>query len=52
MTATALIAMENAFEILGSYVITFLVIGGYSWKVVRDGRKLAEQVDDDDKYWT
>ncbi len=52
MTATALVAMENAFEILGSYVITFLVIGGYSWKVARDGRKLAEQVDDDDKYWT
>ena len=47
-----LIAMENAFEILGSYVVTFLVIGGYSWKVVRNGRKLAEQVDDDDKYWT
>ena len=52
MTASALIAMENAFEILGSYVITFLVIGAYSWKVVRDGRKLADRVDDDDKYWT
>ena len=47
-----LIAMEHAFEILGSYVVTFLVIGGYSWKVVRNGRKLAEQVHDDDKYWT
>jgi hypothetical protein len=53
MIGTAgLIAMENAFEILGSYVVTFVVIGGYSWKVLRDGRKLADQVDDDDKYWT
>jgi uncharacterized membrane protein len=47
-----LIAMEHAFEILGSYLVTFVVIGGYSWKVIRGGRKLADQVDDDDKYWT
>lgn len=51
-TATGLVAMENAFEILGSYAITFVVIGGYAWKVLRDGRKLADEVDDDDKYWT
>jgi len=47
-----LIAMENAFEILGSYAIALVVIGGYAWKVIRGGRRLAEQVDDDDKYWT
>ena len=47
-----MIAMENAFEILGSYVITFVVIGAYSWRVLRGGRRLADQVDDEDKYWT
>ena len=55
MTATilaALIGMENAFEILGSYVITFVVIGGLSWRVLRQSRRLADQIDDDDKYWT
>lgn len=48
----ALIGMQNAFEILGSYVITFVVIGGLSWRVLRQSRHLADQVDDDDKYWT
>jgi uncharacterized membrane protein len=52
MTATALIGMENAFEILGSYVITLVVIGGLSWRVLRHSRRLADQIDDDDKYWT
>jgi len=47
-----MIAMENAFEILGSYVITFVVIGAYSWRVLRGGRRLADQVDDEYKYWT
>lgn len=51
MTA-AIIAMENAFEILGSYAITFAVIGGFTWRVLRQGRRLADQVDDDQKYWT
>jgi len=46
------IAMDNAFEILGSYVITFVVIVAYSWRVLRGGRRLADQIDDDDKYWT
>lgn len=44
--------IDNAFEIYGSYAITFAVIGAFSWRVVRGGRKLADQVDDDDKYWT
>jgi hypothetical protein len=47
-----MIAMDNAFEILGSYVVTFVVIGVYAWRVLRNGRKLADQVDDEDKYWT
>jgi hypothetical protein len=48
----ALIAMENAGFILGSYVVTFVVIGAYAWRSVRDGRRLADRVDDDHKYWT
>ena len=47
-----MIAMENAFEILGSYIVTFVVVGGLAWRVLRTGRRLADQVDDDDKYWT
>jgi uncharacterized membrane protein len=52
LIGAALIGMENAFEILGSYVITFVVIGGISWRVLRQSRRLADQIDDDDKYWT
>lgn len=52
MIATIIIGMDNAFEILGSYVITFAVIGGFTWRVLRQGRRLADQVDDDQKYWT
>jgi hypothetical protein len=48
----ATIAMEHATQILGSYVITFAVIGALAWSVVRRSRHLADQVDDDDKYWT
>ena len=47
-----MIGMENAFEILGSYVITFAVVGAMSWRVLRGGRKLADQIDDEHKYWT
>ena len=47
-----LIGMENAFEILGSYAITFAVVGLFAWRVLRGGRKLADQVDDEHKYWT
>jgi hypothetical protein len=46
------IAMENAFEILGSYIITFVVIGGFAWRVLRSSRRLADQIDDEHKYWT
>ena len=51
MTATIL-AMDDAFEILGSYAITFAVIGAFAVWVLRNGRSLADQIDDDDKYWT
>ena len=44
--------IENAGYIYGSYAITFAVIGAFAWRVVRQGRKLGQQVDDADKYWT
>jgi hypothetical protein len=48
----AIVAMEDAGFILGSYAITFAVIGAFAWRVIRNGRQLADQVDDDRKYWT
>ncbi len=46
-----LIAMEHAGYILGSYAVTFAAIGGFAWRVVRQSRRLADQIDDSDKYW-
>lgn len=48
----ATIAMQYAGYVLGSYALTFGVIGVFSWRVLRKARNLAEQVDDADKYWT
>ena len=49
---TGILALQDAGFILGSYAITFAVIGAFTWRVLRDGRRLAERIDDDDKYWT
>ena len=43
---------EDAGFILGSYALTFGMTGLLAWRYVRSGRKLAEQVPDEDKYWT
>jgi heme exporter protein CcmD len=54
MTSTHLavtIAMDDAGFIVGSYVITFAVVGALAWKILRRARRLADQVDDADKYW-
>jgi heme exporter protein CcmD len=48
----AVLAMDNAGYIIGSYAITVAVIGGFATYVLRKGRRLADQVDDADKYWT
>ena len=42
---------DDAGFILGSYVLTFGTVGALAWRYVRSGRRLAEQVPDDDKYW-
>jgi hypothetical protein len=44
--------MEDAGFIIGSYVVTFTAIAWYAWANLRRGRRLAEQVPDDEKYWT
>jgi len=47
-----ILALQDAGFILGGYAITFAAIGTYTWRVMSNGRKLAEQIDDSDKYWT
>ncbi len=44
--------MEDAGFILGSYALVFATVGAYAWRVLRNGRRLARQVPDDEKYWT
>jgi hypothetical protein len=51
MTA-AVVAMDDAGFILASYAITFAVIGALALAFIRRGRRLADAVDDADKYWT
>ncbi len=48
----AVLAMDNAGYIVGSYAITIGVIAAFSAWVLVKGRRLADQVDDADKYWT
>ena len=47
-----IVAMEDAGYIFGSYGVTFAVIAGFTWRVLRSGRRLADRIDDHDKYWT
>ena len=49
---SAVLAIENAGYIYGSYVLTFAVVGAFAWRAIRRGRSLGEQIDDADKYWT
>lgn len=44
--------IEDAGFILGSYAITFAVIGGLAWRAISSGKRLGKQIPDDDKYWT
>ena len=44
--------IEDAGFILGSYVVTSAVIGGFVWRTISSGRRLGKQIPDDDKYWT
>ena len=48
----AVLAMDDAGFIIGSYVVTFAAIATLAWRFVRRGKAAAAQVDDADKYWT
>lgn len=52
MSSLALIAMDNAGYIFGSYAVTLGAVGAFAWRAIRQGRQLGAQVDDADKYWT
>jgi hypothetical protein len=48
----AVLAMDNAGYIIGSYAVTIGVIAAFATRVLVKARRLANQVDDADKYWT
>jgi heme exporter protein CcmD len=50
--SAALLAMDDAGFVIGSYVLTFAVVGALALRVIRRGKQLAASVDDADKYWT
>ncbi len=50
--SAALVAMDDAGFIFGSYAITLAVVGALAWRFVSRGRRVSSQVDDADKYWT
>ena len=50
--SAVILAMEDAGFIIGSYLLTFAVVGGFAWRALRSGRRLADQIDDEHKYWT
>lgn len=43
---------DDAGFIIGGYLATFAVIGGFVWRAISSGRRLGKQVPDDEKYWT
>lgn len=49
--SAAVLAMDDAGFIIGSYVVTFAVVAAFAWRTLRTGRRIAEQVDDEHKYW-
>ncbi|MEM9516267.1 MAG: hypothetical protein AAGA42_15560 [Actinomycetota bacterium] len=42
---------DDAGFILGSYALTFAVVGLISWRYVRRGTQLGQRVPDDEKLW-
>jgi hypothetical protein len=43
--------MDDAGFIIGGYVLTFATVALMAWRYVRAGRRLGEQVPDEDKTW-
>lgn len=46
-----MIAMQNATYVIGCYVITFVGITAYTWKVMASARKAARDVRPEDRSW-
>lgn len=44
--------MEDIGFILATYVAAFVASGAMAWRVLRSGRRLAEQLPDEDKPWS
>ena len=44
--------MEDAGFIIGSYIVTFAIVGLLTAWVLRSGRRLAKRTPDEEKYWT
>lgn len=47
-----MIAMLNAANVIGSYVVTLGSIALYTWRMLAQGRKAARQVRPEDRPWT
>lgn len=43
--------MRDAGFIFGSYLITLGAIGAFAWRTIRIGRRLADEVPEEDKPW-
>jgi len=43
--------MENAGFIFGSYALTFGAVALFAWRTLRAGKRLSQQVPDEEKYW-
>ncbi len=46
-----IVAMEYGGYVYGSYGVVLAAIGGFTWRMLRRARQLADRVDDTDKYW-
>ncbi|MEY3589337.1 MAG: hypothetical protein RJA47_1933 [Actinomycetota bacterium] len=44
--------MKDATFIIGSWVLTFASVAGYSWWVIRRGRELSRNATRDEMPWT
>lgn len=47
-----MIGMQNAPYVIGSYVVTFVGIGFYTWRMLAQARKAARQVPVEDRPWS
>jgi hypothetical protein len=46
-----ILALDAYGHVLIGYVVTGLALGGFTWRVLSRGRRLARQVPDEEKPW-